>query len=58
MRFDSAIRAYGEPGRRDDGKRAKRWAGLRRRRSPGLAFIVLAGFVFWGGLVALLVGVL
>ncbi|WP_187326968.1 hypothetical protein [Martelella lutilitoris] len=58
MRFDSAIRAYGEPGRRDDGKKAKRWVRLRRRRSPGLAFIVLAGAVFWGGLVVLLVGVI
>ncbi|QQM29117.1 hypothetical protein JET14_12290 [Martelella lutilitoris] len=58
MRFDSAIRAYGEPGRRDDEKKAKRWARLRRRRSPGLALIVLAGVAFWGGLVVLLVGVL
>nr|WP_272211104.1 hypothetical protein [Marinicella sp. W31]MDC2876985.1 hypothetical protein [Marinicella sp. W31] len=49
MRFDSSIRAYGEPGKREQQR-----VPHGRKRNLGPVVIVLAALIFWGGLAVLL----
>ncbi|PRX09900.1 UNVERIFIED_ORG: hypothetical protein BCL66_10583 [Martelella mediterranea] len=58
MKIDSVIRAYGEPGNRADSRNADERTPRVRRKSPGLAAIVLLGLAFWTGLALLLVTVI